>query len=129
MEIAMKELELGSLVLLGIAITIYYIICIFNTTYMEVIRSQCTGIKHKNKNLIAFFGLIEAVFILGGLLFTEKYVIFFVILLIWNLLWSFVNSCKLGSDIKLYRFYVTMSFIINLFITSILSIWLNEILK
>jgi len=125
MEI-IKQLELSAVILLGVIVTLYYVVSIFNTTYMEVIKSQCTLISHPHKNTIMFFGITESIFILGGLLFTEKYVVFFVILLIWNLIWSFVNPCKLGSDLRLYKFYVIMSFIINLFITSILLLWLER---
>lgn len=124
-----KEIELGILIILGVLLTAYYAVCIFNTTYMEVIKSQCTGIKHEGRKIIVFFGLIEALFILGGLLFTEWYARCFIFLLVWSILWSCVSSCKLGSDKRMYQFHVVVSLFINLFITLILFLWLNKIIK
>ncbi len=124
-----KSLELAIIILLGSFVIIWYVFSIFNTTYMQVIKSQCTGISHPGKGLTMCFGIIEALFILGGIFIAEHYTYLFTILLAWNLVWALVNPCKIGSDKKLYMFYVILSFIINLFITSILSIWLGRILE
>lgn len=121
-----KYIELGILAVMGAIITLYYVINIFDLTYMQIIKSDCTRISHPKKKIFVLMGLAECLYILIGLLVSEKYLTFFIILLVWNLIWSICSSCRLGTDVKLYRFYVIMSFIINLFITSIISLWLGK---
>lgn len=121
-----KCIELGILAGLGIIIALYYAVNIFDLSYMQIIKSDCTRIPHPKRKLFMWLGVLECVYIFIGLLVSEKYIPFFVILLIWNLIWSTCSACRLGTDVKLYRFYVIMSFIINLFTTSIISIWLGK---
>lgn len=120
------------LLVIGMYFMIFYcyqfFICKSKRYFFEKYHGFVTHDDRREK-FYTYQGILEAVYFLSGVILSRDYfllVVLYVMLCVWSILWATVSFQTLGSNTKIYKSYMGITFIIYLIINIVLAQWVGR---